>query len=560
MPGAMATQKEDLAMIYGGKLLETRTNIEQLKEIGMNQEELNNWVDDVEIIVQAKIEECYKSFNKNKISTDESVFYETRISDIYKNAIEELNKFNSILSAKWNKYVQIINTCTSLKNEILDSEKINIDTLVIQALNLLDAMKTSSTISFDIEKNIIDTVYNVVYCIMEYEIATNNTTTILDAVKANETDTAYIAKVLRNELEDVDNNEIRKLIESLKTDGMQLTNLLDKRLIAMITSVKRPELLKEMVSKYIDEITNLKELNNEVDAKTYEFETKEEYEKKSVKSLNKIEKEIKKKKNHTIIAALILSLGLSGGAALAKWLGKTPIYPSVTTTYDSSTGEITPKEFYSREKDNTMTITEKTPWIASGSLRDNGYERIIYTYEIPSEDISLFEDLKDYLNEEMRGKFTYHQKSEFSKELPEDYELNENKYIVERTIKDTEHPEKEPNQVYFLLIFAVTTFGTIVIDTVYLVKHKDRSYSVLKRERLQELEYFEDIEKTVDKLKENLNNALNKKEALEKEVKDKEVIISAALKANPELLDDLSDSDKEKLEQVKALTKGQYKL
>ena len=160
----------------------------------------------------------------------------------------------------------------------------------------------------------------------------------------------------------------------------------------------------------------------------------------------------------------------------------------------------------------------------------------------------------------MKGKYSYDSTTEHSDELPEDYGYNESKYIVERTIKDTEHPEKEPNTKYFILIFAITTLGTIVVDVAYLVKNKGKKYSILKKKRLKELEEFEDYQKTVNELTKELDSVLKQRREAKEEVEDKGVIISAALQANPELLEELSDSDKEKIEQAKTLTRGQYKL
>lgn len=361
------------------------------------------------------------------------------------------------------------------------SEK-NIESLSKKGKELLNDIRGSSIVDFKMEQNLVENIYTILYKLIKLEIIYKGKSSISDYVKTDETDCAYFAKLVKENIDDLDEeskNKITELIINLSTLRLTNDNYLDDNLLKSIIVFEDDKLLDKINKNFEEKIENYEELNNK-----YEIALRRN------QNLSKKANELEEEKKHNgrrklrkrifiDINAVVAAMGILASGYVLKDMTKINEYKTITTTYNSAKDELKEKETFEEETDYSLEITEYSPWIAPGYFRD-GYSREVYKYDLSDLD-KAFPNLEDYLTEELKTDISSTNKTQTKDEKPKDLGYKENKYIV----KEIKQDKTVYNTVISPAAWALATSLTasLIIFLNKLVTNKllsEKKYSELK--------------------------------------------------------------------------------
>lgn len=482
----------DKGIIYQGKVNEVLASIESLEELNLDMTSAREELARIQSTVETGVAENYSSYGDGKAQS----FLHSSLQTGYTTATKSLDSLNERLKAEWNEYYKIDKECNEITSRLKDANEGNFPAIVVSTLHLLNLMRNSSTIDYKVEKAMVERVYGIIYQVIKLELLYYpNNCRVFKAVKEDETDTSYVAGIVNKELKEVDSEEIKRLVATLQKNGMDSSNLLDKRLISLLTIINKPELVSEKVEKFISDTedylrkrASVNDLNDRIDSKNRSIDE-------LTKERRTLGRKITTKRLIALLNAIIVSLGITAGVTFSKHVAKVNEYHTITTSYDSSTGELSSEESYERGKDGKLTITEYSPWNSPGVLRDDEFERKQYTYSIPSEDYELYPDVREYIDSKIQGRYSYSSTTEYSKEQPEDYGYGENKYVVVRTSKDTDKVIKTESPILFGLYSFLISAGLITADVLLFKRLSKEKLQLIKERRSRVKEDLEEEKK-----------------------------------------------------------------
>ena len=499
----------DMGIIYNSKLKETRNTIEKLKSLSFNLDNIINSVNNIDSMVKEKIKEIYD--NKK----DNNVFFNDEIKYIYDNAIKKLNNINEYLKKEYEKYYKISTLTKKLNNRIQDINEENVDEAVLLSKELLNILKTSSTIDYEAEKDIVSNVYDAIYKVIKLEILYSNDTKLLDMVKNDDVDSQYIANLIKKDINNIkDKSDINRVLMNIENNGLDDKYLIDKNLITLISLYNSNNLKLKTRNKLISNIDEYESLSR--DLVYLESDNKKiqgKIDKLNNKRSNLIKKKIKQKGMLTI-NALLVSIIIAGGSLGIKHIAKEKKYKTITTKYDSYTDTFDVEEEYTRGKDESIKLTEYSPWDSPGYFRDN-YTRNVYSYDIS--DISAdYSDISKFLNSNIRDNIRYDESTEKKKNLPEDYGYGENKYIIEEVKKVLDdYIIDDIDNVKLILLCLMYALAIIGTDILLIHSSKKEKLNAIK-EKIRELESdLENYNSELDSNKEELASIRNRINALQ---------------------------------------------
>ena len=526
----MMYKTQDEAIIYNGKIQQVKSLIEDLTELGLNVDSFKQEINNIENMVSKKIEQSYNTYD------DTNSILNTALSFDYSAAIKRLDKIIILLNEEWKDYYVIVNKCNEIKNNLNSIDEMDFDKVVDSLINILELMRASNTINFEIEKDIVDKLYNLIYNVIKLELIYNKSSNLLDAIKSNETDSVYITNLLKKEIKIIKNDKVDQIVSSLQSNGMDPKNLLDKDLIILVSALNEPELIKELLDEYKEDSKELENISNNNDLfksklSSYEYSIKDEK-----KELNKVSKRYKKQIIKTTIKAILVSLCLSGGIIGVKKGAIDKEYNTTITTYDSKTNETSVTNDYITDENNKIVVTEQTPWRQPEFFNDNKYRRDKYIYEVPEEVYELCKDPKDLLNKDFKYQIIpIDYDMEQSSKKPNDFGEKETKYIITTYQKNLTDYKNKLNSINAIMISLITLLALLIIELVYKTLVPNERYKDIKESKNKILEEIEEYKNEIKEINILLNNS-NEEEIKLKSILDKEYnLLKTISKTEPEV-------------------------
>lgn len=496
--------KKDLSIIYNGKLLEVEESLKQLKELGFDIQKLKKAIEKIDQKVESDIEDIYLKFDK---ITSKSFLHQALLTT-YSEAASKLDKIKRVIDDEYQEYLKINAKCEFLEHEMENISEQNINKVVSKGLELLSEIRDSSIIDYKMEEKMIESVYMLIYKIIKLELIYKGTSEIINKVSADETDCAYIARLVKENIDGLKAKfqvEAKKIITSLAADGLTNDDYLNINLLNTIITSEDNELSKRINTTLLANVDNYEELEQEYKLlcnNTQTLEDKNIQLQKNQKQtrLKKIKKRIFLNINTLLIAAGILTNGY-----VLKDVTRHKEYKTITTTYDSETKKTKTQEDYEPEKEYELTITEYTPWQEPGFFRKE-YSRNVYNYDLSNLKI-VYKELEDYLTEDLKGVLIPIKSTQSQEEKPKDIDCLDSKYVVKEVDQDLQVYNLEITPRYWALSTFLSSTVFIILDLLIALKLISKvSYKTRKEEYKEAKKSYEENNVKLLEAKEELTN------------------------------------------------------
>lgn len=482
----------NLSIVYNAKVKEIDDNILQLSSIGVNTENFTIMLKEVTNNTRMEIKKHSVNFGKMELLTQ-----------IYDNAIRKLDSINASILEEYNFYFKLYCRYEELKTRVESISKEEILSIGKEVYEILNEVKKRiSTIAE--EESLVENLYSLLYQCIKLESCLLGSTFLLDYAKVDESDVSYISGFIKKEIAEKNSFEISKKVQEIDQNGLEDENYLDKDLLLLLSS----ELFGKMKSSFCKEL----EVYEETESKIVEMQEKEN---EMILKIKEIKKSIKKinlkrmlKKTFTYLSLGMAGIGMLASIRKAEDLGKTKVVQTLSNSYDSSLSESEqeePVEEWLEEDENLpkLSIVEYSPWEDPGYFRSE-YTRNVYTYTLTDTSV-FYEDVRDYLNEEIKDKLTLETTIVYNSENPKE-NYSENKYIIRQTYQNKEVFDYEPNEDLQILWGVLFSAGILGVEGVFLLLlNKSNSIHFLK-EKIKERK--KELKETKQFLLENKNNRI----------------------------------------------------
>ncbi len=320
----------------------------------------------------------------------------------YALGIKKLRALELELS-EYEVYFKAINSCEYLLMRIEETKttdsKEEVESYANEIIELLKAIKFSSTIHYSDEKQIVEKIYDVAYKIIQLEIITLGRSQVYEYIKIYDIDTYFLDKCIRKEVESLNlknnkNKKIKEKIYEISRDGLD-TSYFDIELIKLLICNSDDIDLKDNIIKELNDLK--KEINNTVllgdrTFSRYKYSLDEQY--RIFMLMKKYRRKIIGRITSIIVSSSIVVGSFFGIHTLMKKIATSQVYPKTTVTYSDKYGKEV-KDDYSyveKEEQDKTYIHVYTDWYDDFW---KGTKRDIYTYDVS--DIEL-ENIEDYLD------------------------------------------------------------------------------------------------------------------------------------------------------------------
>lgn len=551
--------KEDSAIVYQSKLKEIKDLIKKAKSIGLNVNLIEKRVNTIEEDVEKKVnDDSIEEYNKSITEVAQSMSHDS-LAYKYEVAIKNINEIIRVLNMEYNDYYKIVQSCKNIEksiNDILNAKPgVNIYNVIDASIIALKELRESTTINYEVEKNIVNRIYRLIYEIMKIELVYTGERRLLDAIKKDETNSMFITELLENELNAVNDDDANNIANLLRSKGMDPRLILDERLIKLVAIIKNSKMLEEIQEKYELNREQLDKLNEELNEQQKQYRIKETEIKDEEEEYTDLKRKTRKAGFRAVFNALALALCLTVGYKLADKFGQVKEYYTNTITYSTETGKTIPEEGYTRGKNDSVIIIEKTTWGSPGYFRDGEYQRTIYKYTVPENNIDNYNKPEEFLTEDLRGiiKCTS-TKTEKSQDIPEDFGYGQNQYTVIKQTKDLDTYHYARDYLRFALIIAGTFGSTLVVELIYLKKIDDNKYSVLRKRKKLAYKKKKDLKNELESISNQIEELTIDRDNLEEETDSQAQLIEAATNENEKTFsDDISTGSAQQMRKIKGV-------
>ena len=356
----------DKAILYNVKLEKLNKRIDELKSIGFNMDEFEKIKEEIINKNKIDVKNSY-NFSSPNLSLNQSAFLEQG----YLTSINELEKlYDKLLD--YEIYVMAYNTAKLVK-EFLESDNKSIENFTKyreKIEQILKYLHNSKTLDYDVEKIVIEEIYNVVYLFIKEEMEYLCHSALLD--KFGEIDKSYIDKLVRRDIEQIDlreekNKSISLKVKEISSNGFDASYADSELILAIVNSNrdvinKRKITLNELnrkLNSYLNSINNL--CNNSIE----EVNSKENILSLAIDSLKLLF-------NSTILVGVLL-----GAYKIGKNISndKAAIYLTTTTTYNPlNKEEYTITEEYEPYKEDSIQIIDYGKVVSGGKRTVTEYD------------------------------------------------------------------------------------------------------------------------------------------------------------------------------------------
>ena len=368
--------ERDLAIVYKTELYKINKTIDRLKTVGLDTTKYENLIYEIdETCCQSNKEDLKKSFD--------TPFMVDYLEANYSKAINELKKIEHELS-KYEVYLKVRSFTNVLENIISNNnlEEKEILELEPKLIGLLNSLKKSNTLDYQVEGKLIDNIYKVTYYLLKEEVKLE-LTSLYEELSKDSIHTTYLDKEISSELDsldknDVKNNDIFNRRDLIDSNGIN-SHYLDYELLYLIVDSKTKEKTKEDITELYQLYKTIKvglfNRSNRID-NCYNWAKDYREERVSLKKPFKYIKNI----GSIILSASVITTLFGGAYRLAKSQAYShPDLKSTTiTTYDTrNNSEETTEPFYSDKTEGTI-VTEYEPY----QKKLGGFYRYVTTYNL----------------------------------------------------------------------------------------------------------------------------------------------------------------------------------
>ena len=205
-------ETRDLAIEYKALYKEINSMLKNIKEIGFNVDAYFQELKEINNRVSGDI----------KSSNDYAAYAKMYYEQGYAGGIGELKKLKNHLD-KYSCYFIAFNSCELIKIRIKNTDK-----FVSEMIYNLKLIVSSDTIDYDVEKHIVDMVYEVAYELIKLELIKTGKSELYSYVSNQKENVAYFAELIKKDIEalNLDDGKNRRLIEKLyerKKTGIDAT-------------------------------------------------------------------------------------------------------------------------------------------------------------------------------------------------------------------------------------------------------------------------------------------------------------------------------------------------
>lgn len=437
----------DKAIEYETLLHKTNRVISNLKNVGIDVTRYENIIDDI-------TNECKKEIDKGTkevILDDSAVSVSCYLESSYIKAMSRLEKLLQELD-KYEVYLRVA-SLTGILREFLkkkNKEEKDLADLRVTLISILEDLKKSGTLSYEVEGKLVNDIYSLVYDFIKEEIKKLNNSPTLEILQADEIHKYNLDKFIIKELENMNLKDPKNRFILLRKNELDLegvdTHYVDEELIRKIVAVtdlgeyyeRKCAELNQKISDYYNKLDSL--YRNDLVLE------------KGIKEAEEFHKKSKKRVFTSIplfISAASLIIGLFGSPIkLAFMGGKVKKYKIDKTTISSLDGSERKEELYLNSDDKTLFIEVK-PY---EKYKGKSFSRDLIKY-----DVSGLGDLSidDYLSIDFDELGIEGKKDTENKEtLTLDDLYNETFYLIEKYVVDENDIKEttEPLMVFFGMV------------------------------------------------------------------------------------------------------------
>ena len=493
-------------------LTEIKNIITELKKIFSRDEKYKK---QLEILVDSE------KYIEELESKDEDESYNLKKEDVMNDSIEKL--YEKI--RKYELFYQLYNFSESLNQEMLYTNENNIYDLTNKCIEMHTKLLHSDFEDYKIADYLLPIIYECIYNGMKREIIFSDCyKRLFYAIKEDKTKTShpYIAKLIENDIIEIESEELLMQLNYLKSKGLDSGNIIDLDLLTSITKKTMNNIKIDCKENLLEDINSYENIENEIK----ESEEKHSNVKLIVKEDEQEEREafgsvVKKLTIYGINVALVFGIGV-GAHLVEKNLSRK--YYTTTTTYNSETGEYNTSEpEYEIKASNSIKITKEEPW-KEDSFITKTYRKYIYTYTFSeNEDCKDLTDYIDYLldNPRSTSPITLN-----VSEKPEEFGKEETVYIVEKKEYDENNYTDIDlkNHLFYPTIFLLLAgiIDLLILTSKYkydsnnlkarLDNHKRTKRNLISDKKLlqEKKKEIEDLKNQREKLYEEIISQYNK--------------------------------------------------
>lgn len=384
---------------YDTELLNTKLIIKKIKALGINIDNLEKTLNQIETKVVEQINQLDEQY-KNQLN---HTFKEDFLCNIYTPALEQLTNLQTYLIEEYDSYIQIDKKYDYLKDNIENITKDNFDTYQEMLEELLNLIKDSPKLAFLIQGEFVQKIYRLVYQLVKIELSLFKQDTLLDQMKHDVIGSCYLNVCIQEELSKIELSKHKKLalkVKEIETDGLE-TDYLDKELLIILSSLSMNKPQEDSINDKEEESQSHLILQQELEAIT----DKENECQKKIKDLEKQysnyhDQNLNKKKEILFWVSIMLGEGINGimGMYNADHIKK---YYTIEQTYQEGKPPKNIPPYYEEEDEDSIIVTyyhpykEKTPSLElSAQNKEVEFIREIETYDVSNIEC---EKLADYL-------------------------------------------------------------------------------------------------------------------------------------------------------------------
>ena len=499
--------KENKFIEYDAKLSIAQITIKNIKSIGIDVKPFELRLNKIEDRISKSIDDIKNSYD---INTEEKNY---RIDVVYTNALAEIKGFSEELN-EYLLYFQITNKCLYVFNS-QDFNDYKLSDIIDEIIDAMNTIKKLNTID---DKEVINSLYEVVYSAIKAECRNVGKSKLLEYCKQNENDSVFLTRCIYKDLEELeksnfDMDAINKQKYKLNFSNPE-TMYLDEKFVWLISiSGDKESYIKDLTNSITKLLEELKENNNKLYDLTYE---RREASTKIEDKKQLIERKTKSNANNilrslTPLFISIVSISTLLGASTAIFNKDT--YMTTTEFYSSGDGAVPDTKKYEKlllnnNKESTPELTTLTvydPWVKS---EDSGYyERTARIAEIPSEDFEELSKLSSIDIESTDYKFSENPQS-YNGE-PTEKEAFFTLYRTKQDISDTRKVISSGNGDYITALLGAYLISLELYLGVMVISNMDgRTFGIIVsiKKLLRDIRCLSDTKDDKAKLSELLEN------------------------------------------------------
>ena len=251
---------KDLSVIYNGKLLSVKDDLEQLRELSFDTTKIEKAISQIEEDVEKNVSENYLLFDK----ADSKTFLHESVGSVYTKATEKLVRLSDIINEEYQAYYIINAKYVELKKIVNAANKNNIEDIIQKGLELLDSIKYSSTMDYNMEKSLVENIYELIYTILKLELVYGKDDMLLEKISSDETDCSYLVKLVKENIERISKEErsyIDDITAKLAVNGLDDSDYLNKELLTAIVIAEDDSISQKIDNKFMEEYNNYQNKN-----------------------------------------------------------------------------------------------------------------------------------------------------------------------------------------------------------------------------------------------------------------------------------------------------------